>query len=405
MAMTNAEARLLFLSSAIRKSQYFYPTQAPALGGVMTFVLPKAGIARGILLNFSVPLTMNAVHQPNVKSPFNFVTNVQVNDYNGIQRVNCSGWGLYLLSLLKKRMWDPGFSYPFSAAGPGTQADPYAANAAYPFGAYGQYSTKTAEGGAINPQNSYFVANRWNIPTASAGANLVFSLWVPLAFDMNDPRGSVLLNVPNGQVQMLVTINSALVAASGVDQLYTDGNAAPTLNSPTTTAVTATLYYWDPIPVPGVDPRQFEGGIPIPYDDLQLVHEIKSLTDTTGIAQSTEKQYTMPSGRDYYRVIGSLVNNGGMASSGITRTRWVYDGNTPTFDELTAAHQTRAQYELGRDLPEGMTYYDFADRPWDSNAYGALGLFTTFSGSINVTAPTYQEIITDSLYLATQENA
>jgi hypothetical protein len=74
-------------------------------------------------------------------------------------------------------------------------------------------------------------------------------------------------------------------------------------------------------------------------------------------------------------------------------------------DEYTAAHLARAQYEVGRDLNEGTFYYDFSDRPWDANSYGALGWALTASSSYTTTSPAYVEFLFDSLYLATMANA
>lgn len=399
--LSNADARTLFLNSAIRKCQFVNPSQAPSLGGTMTFVLPKAGICRGLLVTFSVPITIATnVQTPTPKAPWNFITNVHLQDYSGIDRVNASGYMLGQLSLLTKRMWDPSSSYPFTMAGP-SGVDPYAAGAAYPFGLTAPYSSKAAEGGGAN---TFETAQRWKIPTAVASDNLVYSMWIPVAFGMNDPRGALLLNVPNGQVTLQLTVNNALFAASGVDTPYTSAGTV-TLNNPSTSNINVYCYYWDPIAVPGVPTDEYPGGIPIPYEDLQLVHEVRSLVDSSGIAASTEKQYTFQSGRDYYRVIASIVENGTFNTNHITRTRWIYDGNTPTLDELTAGHLARAQYELGRELPEGTLYYDFADRPWDANSYGALAWGITTASSFVSTAPTYVEYLTDALYLATMANA
>jgi hypothetical protein len=150
------------------------------------------------------------------------------------------------------------------------------------------------------------------------------------------------------------------------------------------------------------------------YEDLQLVHEVRSLQVPNFFAAGAESIYSFMSGRDYYRVVASVVDGsssgpngtaGSMLTSRITRTRWVYDGNTPTLDEQIAAHLARAQFEVGRDLNEGTIYYDFSDRPWDANSYGALGWAITVSSNYNTGSPAYLEVLSDCLYLATMANA
>src|SRR5207253_3711178 len=113
------------------------------------------------------------------------------------------------------------------------------------------------------------------------------------------------------------------------------------------------------------------------------------------MAASTAKQYTYQSGRDYYRVIAAVVENGTMNLSHLSRSRWIYDGNTPTYDEYTAGFLARIQFELGRELPEGVLLYDWADRPWDANSYGSLAWEITTTSTFVNTSPTYVEYITD----------
>jgi hypothetical protein len=103
--------------------------------------------------------------------------------------------------------------------------------------------------------------------------------------------------------------------------------------------------------------------------------------------------------------VGSVVENGGFNTSHLARTRFVNDGNTPVLDEELSAHLARAQRELGRELPEGILYYDFSDRPYDSNSYGSLGWGITTISSFSPSAPTYLELISDCLYAASMANA
>lgn len=377
--MSNAQARTLFLASALRKSQFVIPNQNYAPGSTLTINLPRAGIARGVLLDFTIPIVVTlggGTVAQSPKGPFNFVNRVHAVDYNGIDRVSASAYSLYLLSLLKVRNWEPSGQHPYQDPG---ETVPYAG---------------AAPG---------FTTLRWNYPIATG--NVVFSLWVPFAYGMNDPRGALPLNVSNANSTIQLECNGTLFSTTGQDSPFiVTGAATVTANAGAT--INATLYYWDPIALPGqVDPGQFAGSVPVPFDDLNLVHEVKSIVDSTGIAAGTEKLYTYQSGRDYYRVIASVMENGQLNSQHISRSRWVYDGNTPCMDEGIIAHLTRAQTELGRDLPPGMLYYDFSNRPWDANSYGSLAWGLTTTSAFNPGNPTYIEYLTDALYYAQMANA
>src|SRR5437016_4085800 len=176
--LSNADARLLFLNSAIRKVQWSNPAQTPALGTTLSVVLPKAGIARGLLVTVSLPITIGtAAMVPTAKCPYNVFTNIHLQDYSGIDRVNCSAYGLYLLQIAKARMWEPSSGYPYTLPGTTVTTDPFVA-ASYPFGLTGQYTPRTTEGGGAN---TFSASQRWNIPTLVASANLVFSFFIPIA--------------------------------------------------------------------------------------------------------------------------------------------------------------------------------------------------------------------------------
>lgn len=403
--LSNSDARSLFLSSAIRKAQWSNPGQTPATGTTLSVVLPKAGVARGLLVTCSLPLTMSGALIPSPKAPFNTFVNAHLQDYAGIDRVNASVYMLSQLNILKKRHWEPSNSFPYVM---GTSTDPYV-TASYPFGLTAPYTAEAALGGGVN---SYQTTSRWNVPTTSG--NLVCSFWIPIAYDFKDCRGALLLNVPNGQVVLQLTINNNLVAATGIDQPYQHATRTCVFNNPTTSNIYVYTYYYDPVAVPGVPASSYPGSLPIPYEDLQLVHEVRTLTVPNFFSASSESIYTLMSGRDYYRVLASVVDGssngpngtaGSMLTSRITRSRWVYDGNTPTIDEYLAGYLARCQFELGREMNEGTIYYDFSDRPWDANSYGSLGWAITVSSAYTTTSPAYCEFLTDALYLATMSNA
>jgi hypothetical protein len=245
-------------NSAIRKCQWANPAQTPATGTTLSVVLPKAGIGRAILVTVQVPITIGtAAGVPSPKAPHNLFTNIHLQDYSGIDRVNSSCYMLGQLHMLKKRMWEPSSSYPYleqgmTASAVNTQVtaftNPYASGAqSQPFGVTAPYSQTTGQGGSTSVASGFFPFSRWSIPTATSSANFTFSFWIPIAFDLNDPRGALLLNVPNGQVVLQMTINNNLVATTGIDQPYQSGTGTVAFNSPSTSNIYVYTYYWDEV--------------------------------------------------------------------------------------------------------------------------------------------------------------
>lgn len=378
--LSNAAARTLMMKSAMRKSQPITPNQSYSPGGIQTFQLPKAGLAQAIIVDYQIPVTITlngGTVAQSPKGPHNLWQLVTVQDYNGITRVLSSGFMLYNLSVFKKRNWEPSSEYPYQM--PAAQL-PYSA------------------------QSSYFTARRWNYPTATG--TIVGTLIIPLAFDWNDVRGALPLNVPNGQVTLQLQANPNLGLVGSIEAPYVLTGSATVVAGANPT-VTATVYYLDPIALDPrlVPPGEYTGSIPVPYDDISLVHEVKSFTDSANMSPSQEKLYSLQSGRDYLRVIASVNENATFNTNHLTRVRWVYDGNTPVKDEFTNAHLAWWQYHLGRDLMDGVVGYDFTDRSWDGNSYGSLGFGITFASGFVTSGNPYVEYLTDCLYYASMANA
>jgi hypothetical protein len=174
--------------------------QGNELVDTCSVVLPKAGIGRAILVTVQVPITIGtAAGVPSPKAPHNLFTNIHLQDYSGIDRVNSSCYMLGQLHMLKKRMWEPSSSYPYVDVGNTMSAvntqvtaatDPYASGAqSQPFGLTAPYTHTSGQGGAGEPSaNGFFSFSRWSIPTATSSANYTFSFWIPIAFDLNDPQ-------------------------------------------------------------------------------------------------------------------------------------------------------------------------------------------------------------------------
>ena len=376
--LSNAQARQLFLSTALPRSNMVTPNQSFNPGSVITAQLPAAGVARFLRVAVQIPLTLNVgtgTIVPSAKAPWSIFQNVRLQDYAGIDRINASAYMLGMLDLIKLRQWEPSSQYPY--------------------------------GGANLP--SYVYPANWFVPTANGNGTLVFDFVIPLAFGDQDPRGALMQAIPNGRTTLYLTCAptlSTVTPPATADALYAvTGNDSVALQAGTSPIVTIGYYYWDPVAYGGLDEAQFPGQVPLPFDDLALIHEVRSQTDASNIAGGLEKIWSLQSGRDYYRFMYSVNEAGALSSNHIARTRVVYDGNTPALDEYLQLYEARVKREFGRLLPDGLIAYDFVNRPWDANSYGELGIGTTFSSAFTNTGNTYIEYLHETMYVSSMPNA
>ena len=368
--MTAEQARAAFYANAVRRS-VAVPGQTVSVGNASTvqnpqgqqlrFVLPQAGIPTHVLILFSGTLsrtdgTTVGTVTASPWFPYGLFGQIGLKDYTGNQRILTTGWDLYVRELLTHVVSIP--------KGLGTIEDASSAL-----------------------QNLVYTAT---IPSGTASsttsATLNFSLLLPISFDAQSVLGSYVATVPEGQVELNITIPN-ITSGSFPDQslLQTGGG--------TTVAVTGTvsvIYYYLDVPA----------GVPLPLDELRVVHEIVTLR-TTQLQAGTFNPYILLTGRTYYRVWSNFVANGSPDTTDVTRLQFVVDQATPTLDEVIAAYLTRIRLEKGRDLPDGVFAWEFLRHPWSPDRYGSLSLVLWLDNTVSLAGNTFWSITRETLYTPT----
>lgn len=353
----NAIMRDAFLRTALRCSQTL-PVQTFSAGQTMQFELNNSGVLRYLKVAFDGTLT-NAIGTGTLgvsaNGPYVLFPTVEFVDYLGTKRVNAGAFMLQNRVNLNKFGYDPSFT----------------------------------------PVDTGVSTDFYKYTAVDSAQPLKFSFIVPIMYDENDPRGGIILTVPNGKCYLKVTPLATLGGATDDFLVKLTGNAAVTSLTGT---VTVTQYYFNPqtVKMGGRDV------LPLPMLDFQQIHEMIETKSTSNLAAGLEKSFSLPTGRVYHVIMHHFFNgSGGPDTTDIDRIAFLYDGNTPTLDENLAAYLTRIRDIYGRDLPKGLFVHDFRKRPWDASLWGQLQTLMRVKTGATVNTGAYVATMTDTLYTST----
>jgi len=338
-------------------------------GGSARIKLYNVGLGLGVLVEVValVDIGTAATSIVSPQSPWNMVSRFRLTDYDNTDRINTTGYGLYLISRRRDAEQDRG------AAG---LADAY-------FGAL-----TAAPGNNTVSQPNYIMPKT---PVAT-GTNVELRLmyYLPLAYDPeNDLRGAVLMQTALGEMYLNIDFNNVFQAATGVDSVFR------TSNSSTVTVNSITVNVWQDYLL-----LQAVGGqTPLPQLDLLTVYELNEMQTTDNIAVGQGKLISFPNVRSVKSMGLYYVNNGTMAADigDISRFRLVVNGNN-ILQENSARSQLVTQRRLlrGTDLPAGTYIFDSSTRPIETAMYGNVQMEVT--PSAYTAGVTYMGVVFESMY-------
>lgn len=396
--LSNDQLRTLLIGSAIRASQLCSIQGTFATGNQLIAQLPAVGVPRLVKVSTSLAVTVTGTGCTwSPKAPWNIYSQVTLRDSSGEIRVQCSCYILYLLSLLRR-------SDGYTPLSPGT--DPPNLSATYPGSISNPWTPSVMP---WSPGYEYFSGSRFNLPQSSgncASGQVVFSFDIPIAYSELDLRGSSLLSTPGGFWTVTLDIAPALAALTGAGNstnidapavgASVPGTNNVTVNTGGTTTVQVVYYYYDPVQLPQLNSA---GGVPLPLGDFAQVHELRGFKVLGSVLPpSGEYQWLLPTGRNYYRILESVNEQGTLKSSDVTLFRFLYKGATPALSEPLIPYLDRVRREQNRDEPNGVFYYDFSRRPWNSDSYGQLAVGTSFASGFVNTGNSYLEILSETIY-------
>ncbi len=342
--LSNDAARMVLFQSAYRCAQEVSP-QNLAIDGVNTIDLPHAGIGIGVRISIQGKLerlaTGTVTFRPH--APYSLIKNVLFKDYTGITRINADGWSLHLREILQKQNYDSGSISDY--------LQPY----------------------------SDFIYNL-EAPGDAVGdiSDFNFSIYLPISLNDQTTVGTYPFTVPTGNSTIYLTVGDVV---NIVD--------TPTLVKLKDCRVYACFYYLDP-----------PAGVQLPTQDFSLVHELATVKQTDNLQANTQKRFTLDTGRTYYQLISTIVNNGNPDTLNVSKIMFLVNGSNPIMSEYLPSYLARIRKEYGRDLPPGVFVHNFFDRPWTPDAYGSLQLAFLLGPNFTGGGDTSITVLKESLYMA-----
>jgi hypothetical protein len=343
MAQANAQARAALLATAPR----FVKNMGVSTSGVGLSTRQKlfnVGILTKLLLYCQCGVTIGtATATPSGKAPYNLISRIRVTDYDNTDRVNISGFQLFVLNSVRWRN---------------------------PYGYANGYNAYTVPTSFTNP----------NVPTAVATATLSFFIEVPLAYDVDnqyvqaqDLRGSIMAQTAVGEMYATIDWCTSLYANGDVESLYSGGATSTVVGSPTN-ATCITVQIWQEFLLPQAIGGQ--GQIPLPPIDLQTVYELSgNVRSTDNIAQNNEKLFNFPNVRScigaYYNFVsGGQLQNGNTANG--VSWRLIVNGNAIVEDDtyFSQLFRQRRFISMEGDLQLGVYFKPYRVRPIETWLFG-----------------------------------
>lgn len=319
-AQQNFLARQNLLTTGIPMQKRLQPVTG-ALGSQIKIPLLRMGIMTGVLLQFSIPVTV--ADNPAAVSPvapWNLAQVVTYNDFAGVQRTRTNGYQLWAAQSFK-------------------QGDAISAIAASTFA------------GGAGPALNYDT-NILNQPTA-VGVNgvLYFSLYVPMAYDPNsDLTGAVLTQTNVGEHYLTIQLANALAGADPWLFPYLTGGGTVTPTGGAGVTVEAFQQYIQP---------QSMGFENLPMIDLSTVYGFEGAYQVSANIASGQPTYiNYPNNRSILSTLLTFENNGAFTANGADLSQITLVANSNTnFKEFSPRMLREAMRNIANsDVPAG-TYY------------------------------------------------
>lgn len=342
MIQQNQALRMALLQSAPRMRKNlgaFTIGGNPA--GTTRIKLFNVGIVTKIVLDIVGSLDIaTTIATPSPKAPFNLINRVKLTDYDSTDRVNCSGYQLWVLQCIRNQT------------------------------AYG-----------YNNESQTAVLTSPLVPTAIAAAQAIrFQLEIPLAFDAEkDLRGALLAQTAVGEAYVNIDWNSLLTSPANADAVY---------NTATGTVVqTASTFFTVNVFQEYLMPQQVGGQVPMPVLDLMTVYEIAgAIRSSDNIANNQDKIINYPNLRSVIGFYANFINNGVMNSAvtDLTKFKLLANGNNVLREYLPTdkLFDQRRWMIADCDLRVGTYFEMHRTKPIETALYGNVSyVFTPLSVS------------------------
>lgn len=328
----NMLARMNLLQTGISMIKRLQPVTAD-LGSQIRISLPRSGIMTGILLQFTVPVTIaTAPAVPSPVAPWNIAQMVSYLDFAGVAHTRTNGFQLWAANSMKNN------------------------------DAVSCIPAQNFAGGAGPSLNSF--TNIINQPTAVGSGNIVFSLYVPLAYNPDsDLTGAVMCQTAVGEHYVNIQLANSLVNADPWIAPYISGAVTPSGATGQQVKVEAFQYYIQP---------QDTMNTMLPWIDLGTIYGYEGgVANTANITSGNQVYTNYPNNRSVYSALFNYENGSAFTANGadVNQIVLLANGNT-NLREVTPRLMAETQRNLGNfDLPGGSYYFGSRRQPITTQLY------------------------------------
>lgn len=341
-AANNAAMRAALLATAPRMKKNVLTTTS-SLGLTSRMKLFNVGVLTKLQIYVTIALTIGtATAVPSTKAPWNAISRLRLTDYDGTDRVNFSGFQMFMLNCVRSRTY---FSYNNSAAATSVFTNP-------------------------------------SVPTAVGNGTLSFFMDVPLAFDPKNPivqlqdlRGSILAQTAVGDMYLSIDWTNSYYTNGSVDSVYA-GAATTTVVANGSNEISCTL--WQEYLLPQAIGNG--GQIPLPGVDLMTVYELNgNLRSSDNLAVNTEKLLNYPNVRSVVGAYFNYVQGGTQTEGKINEFRIIANGNNVLEDDTELSQlMKQREYMLEHcDTVPGAYFSTSREKPIETALYGNVQMGIT----------------------------
>lgn len=361
-AQNNAMMRQALLATAPRMRKNVLTVQASS-STTSRIKLFNVGVITKLQLYITAAITIGtATATPSPKAPWNLINRLRLTDFDGTDRINFSGFQLFMLNCVRNRAI---------------------------FG----YNNGVLTAVFTNP----------SVPTAVGAGVVSFFMDIPLAYDVDntivqlqDLRGAILAQTAVGEMYLSIDWITSLYGNADVESLYNGGGTTTVVGNPVAPGLFINCTMWQEYLLPQAVGGQ--GQIPLPGVDLMTVYELNgNLRSADNLAVGAEKLMSYPNVRSVIGAYYNYVQAGTMTQGKLNGLRLIANGNNILIDhtELSQLFYQRNYMLADSDTIPGAYWRSHREKPIETALYGQIQMGITPN---TVGATPYIEVGYESFY-------
>jgi hypothetical protein len=348
---------------ALELEQTLFQTSASGAlntpGTVIQYKLNNVGLIRGLDVLIRGTITAGAASTQNLTALgiANFLSQIDFQDFSSYHRITTPGWHLNLLESAKQR-----------------------------FSAWSAVTTDSPNG-IVNQNPSPL--NRTQIFGQQAAATIAATVSrdfqavyrIPFARDRFDLRGAIWAKKTGASAFIFMTLNPNMFVGSAADPtLAVYQSAGADLATLSNVVVEVYQDYLD------FFPKDAAGDEIVPWEDLEMAYLISN-TQLTPLSQGQDNYAPFADERQFLSV-SAIFDNAGTLNKGQDVSYWaVKSANLLPIFQRSSFRQFNVQRKIFHDdLPPGMYYFPFEQRPIDTLAFGNTNLVINPASVVSASA-------------------